>query len=85
MLTPMEIHDHQFKKSFRGYNENEVDDFLDKVVVDFEKLMRENERLKNQLNANENELDHYRKLEKTMSRNALPTKLSARHGKTPTT
>ena len=45
MLTPMEIHDHQFKKSFRGYNENEVDDFLDQVVVDFEKLMRENERL----------------------------------------
>ena len=67
MLTPMEIHDHQFKKSFRGYNENEVDDFLDKIVEDFEKLLRENERLKNQLNTSENELDHYRKLEKTLN------------------
>lgn len=77
MLTPMEIHDHQFKKSFRGYNENEVDDFLDKVVVDFEKLMRENERLKNQLNANENELDHYRKLEKTMNDTLLVAQRTA--------
>ena len=67
MLTPMDIHDHQFKKSFRGYNENEVDDFLDKIVEDFEKLLRENERLKNQVYSNEKELEHYRKLEKTLN------------------
>ena len=67
MLTPMDIHDHQFKKSFRGYSENEVDDFLDKVVVDFERLINENERLKNQLYATETELEKYRGLEKTMN------------------
>ena len=67
MLTPMDIHDHQFKKSFRGYNENEVDDFLDKVVDDFEKLLNENERLKNQLYNSETELEKYRGLEKTMN------------------
>ena len=77
MLTPMEIHDHQFKKSFRGYNENEVDDFLDKVVDDFERLLRENERLKNQLNANETELEHYRKLEKTMNDTLLVAQRTA--------
>ena len=68
MLTPMEIHDHQFKKAtFRGYNENEVDDFLDKIVVDFEKLLNENERLRTQLYTNEKELEKYRGLEKTMN------------------
>jgi len=67
LLTPMEIHEHQFKKSFRGYNENEVDDFLDRVVDDFEKLLRENERLKNQIYAAEKELEHFRKLEKTLN------------------
>ena len=67
MLTPMDIHDHQFKKSFRGYNENEVDDFLDKIVEDFERLLNENERLKNQLYTTETELEKYRSLEKTMN------------------
>lgn len=68
MLTPMDIHNHQFKKSMvRGYNENEVDDFLDRVVVDFEKLLRENEKLQNELNLVETEIDKYRKLERTMN------------------
>ena len=67
LLTPMDIHDHQFKKSFRGYSENEVDDFLDKVVTDFEKLINDNERLKTQLYTTETELEKYRGLEKTMN------------------
>lgn len=67
MLTPMEIHNHQFKKSFRGYNDNEVDDFLDQIVKDFEKLLRDNERLQNQISNSESELAHYRKLEKTLN------------------
>ena len=68
MLTPMDIHNHQFKKSLvRGYNENEVDDFLDTVVDDFEKILSENDRLKNKLYAAENEVAHYRKLEKTLN------------------
>ena len=67
MLTPMEIHNHQFKKGFRGYNENEVDDFLDRIVADFEKLLRDNERLKNQINSNEKEIEQYRKLEKSLN------------------
>ena len=67
MLTPMEIHDHQFKKAFRGYSENEVDDFLDKIVEDFERLLSDNERLKNQVYSMETELEKYRGMEKTMN------------------
>lgn len=67
MLTPMEIHNHQFKKSFRGYNENEVDDFLDRIVADFEKLLRDNERLKNQAETLNREIEQYRKLEKNLN------------------
>ena len=67
LLTPMEIHNHQFKKSFRGYSENEVDDFLDRIVEDFEKLLRENDRLQNQINSDKRELEQYRKLEKTLN------------------
>ncbi len=67
MLTPMDIHNHKFKKAFRGYSENDVDDFLDKVVEDFEKLLNENERLNNQLYTSEKEIEQYHKLEKTLN------------------
>jgi len=77
LLTPMDIHNHQFKKSIRGYNENEVDDFLDKIVVDFEKLLRENERLENELNLIAVEIDKYRRLEKTMNDTLLMAQRTA--------
>ena len=38
MLTPLDIHNKEFKRSFRGYDEDEIDDFLDQVVNDYEKL-----------------------------------------------
>ena len=66
MLTPLEIQNHEFKKSFRGYNENEVDEFLDRIVADYEKLLRENEKLKEKSGANDRELTHYKGLEQNL-------------------
>ena len=66
MLTPMEIHNHEFKKGFRGYNENEVDDFLDQIVNDYEKVLRENDQLKNQLSLSEKELNHHKEMENSL-------------------
>ncbi|HHY38269.1 MAG TPA: DivIVA domain-containing protein [Clostridia bacterium] len=70
MLTPLEIHEKEFSKSFRGYNENEVDEFLDQVVRDFEDLLKENSVLKEQLRSTNDELERYKGLEATL-RNAL--------------
>ena len=66
MLTPMDIHNREFKKALRGYKESEVDEFLDIVVADYEKLLRENERLKEQVRYTDKELTHYRNLEKNL-------------------
>ena len=63
MLTPMEIHSKEFKKSFRGYDDAEVDAFLDQVVGDFERLIKENENLQNRVSSMEKELEQYRRLE----------------------
>ena len=49
MITPMDIENKEFKKGFRGYNEEEVDEFLDIVKEDFENLYRENLDLKEKL------------------------------------
>ncbi|MBO9611032.1 MAG: DivIVA domain-containing protein [Paenibacillaceae bacterium] len=37
-LTPLDIHDKEFTKSFKGYNENEVDEFLDVIIQQYEQL-----------------------------------------------
>ena len=66
MLTPMDIHNYEFKRGFRGYSEKEVDDFLDRVVNDFEKLLRENDKLKEQANMNEKQIEYYKNLEKNL-------------------
>ncbi|MBQ9478189.1 MAG: DivIVA domain-containing protein [Selenomonadaceae bacterium] len=66
MLTPMDIHNKDFKRTIRGYSTNEVDEFLDRIVGDYEKLFRENDKLKEQASFNEKEISQYRKLEKNL-------------------
>lgn len=66
MITPLDIQNREFKKGFRGYNENEVDEFLDRIVADYEKVLRENEKLKEKAGANEKEITHYRGLEQNL-------------------
>ena len=38
-LTPLDIHNKEFSSGFRGYDEDEVNDFLDQVVKDYEMVL----------------------------------------------
>ena len=49
MITPADIENKGFSRAKKGYNEEEVDDFLDLIILDMEKLIRENKQLKNEL------------------------------------
>ncbi|MCE5191758.1 MAG: DivIVA domain-containing protein, partial [Actinomycetia bacterium] len=40
-LTPLDIHHKEFGRSLRGYNEAEVDEFLDQVADELERLFKE--------------------------------------------
>ena len=43
MLTPLEIENKKFSKQMvNGYNVDEVDEFLDLLTADYEKLYKEN-------------------------------------------
>ncbi len=67
MLTPIDIHNKEFKRSFRGYNEDEIDEFLDQVVNDYETLFRENDRLKEELSRLQKHADSYQEREKSIN------------------
>lgn len=77
MLTPMEIHNKEFKKVMRGYKEEEVDEFLDKVVADFEKLYRENSELKDKLSVINERVESYNLMEKTLQNTLIVAQTTA--------
>lgn len=45
MLRPKDIKEVQFGRAFKGYNSDEVDQFLDRVLEDYAALFRENAEL----------------------------------------
>jgi len=67
MITPLDIQNKEFKKVMRGYKESEVDEFLDKVIVDYEKLYKENIELKDKIALLNEQIDRYSNLEKTLN------------------
>ena len=46
MITPADIENKEFSIVKRGYSEQEVDEYLDLIIVDMERLIRENRQLK---------------------------------------
>lgn len=64
MLTPLDIQKKEFKRVFRGYSEDEVDQFLDQLVRDYELLYVENQSLKEKLEASEAAKARYLEMEK---------------------
>ena len=66
MLTPLEIENVRFQKALKGYNVDEVDDFLDRLSADYEKLYKENLEYKTKIEESERELEHYKNVEQTL-------------------
>lgn len=56
-LSPLDIHNKEFKRSFRGYDVDEVNDFLDQIIKDFEFLIREKQQLEQQVEELQQELE----------------------------
>ena len=76
-ITPMDIEQQEFSRSFRGYNEEEVDDFLDKIVKDYEELINENVRLNEEIEKMQEKLKEFSEIEETLRSALLNAQKSA--------
>ncbi|PKK92190.1 MAG: septum formation initiator [Candidatus Wallbacteria bacterium HGW-Wallbacteria-1] len=76
-ITPIDIHQKVFRKSFRGYDIDEVDDFLEKVGREFEVLFTENQRLKERLERVEDQMKDYIEMEKTLKETLVAAQRSS--------
>ncbi|MFU1884037.1 DivIVA domain-containing protein, partial [Enterococcus faecium] len=48
-LTPLDIQNKDFSTKMRGYNQDDVDDFLDQVTRDYEDALQKNRELEKSL------------------------------------
>lgn len=80
-ITSMDISNKEFKKSIRGYDCDEVDEFLDKIAEDYENLYKENSSLKEKLAAVNDKVEHYSKMETTIQNTLLLAQNAAEQAK----
>lgn len=65
-ITSLEIKQHEFEKSFRGYNIEEVNHFLSNISQEWERMLNELKMLKMQLEISEKEASKLREVEMTL-------------------
>lgn len=70
-LTPMDIHNKEFGRSFRGYDEDEVNEFLDHVIKDYEAIIRDKKSLEEKMALLNEKLAHFENIEESLSKSIL--------------
>lgn len=78
MLTPLEIENKKFSKQImNGYSVDEVDEFLDLLTVDYEKMYKENTESREKIEQLNEELVHYKAIENTLQSTLLMAQSTA--------
>ena len=78
MITPLDIENKKFSKQMvNGYSVEEVDDFLDEINVDYEKLYKENSAMKDKMEELNENLVKYKSIEGTLQSTLLMAQSTA--------
>lgn len=80
-LTPMDINNKEFKRGLRGYNPEEVDEFLDEIVENYEELYKENAKSREKLSSLNERVEHYSKIESTIQNTLVLAQNAAEQAK----
>ncbi|MBM7692344.1 cell division initiation protein [Peribacillus deserti] len=70
-LTPLDIHNKEFSKGFRGYDEDEVNEFLDQIIKDYEMILREKKEMEEKLEGLQDRLGHFTNIEDTLNKSIV--------------
>ena len=70
-LSPIDIHNKEFSSKFRGYDEDEVNEFLEQVMKDYENILNQNKELTQSLSQSKEQLTHYSAIEETLQKSIL--------------
>ncbi|HZL64657.1 MAG TPA: DivIVA domain-containing protein, partial [Thermoleophilia bacterium] len=76
-LTPLDIRHKEFKRGMRGYADVEVDEFLDEVADEYERLFKENIDLGERVETLEGQVGGYKRIEETLQKTLVSAQASA--------
>jgi cell division initiation protein len=62
-IRPIDVRRKEFKSGLRGYDANQVDDFLDEVADEFERIFAENQRMLEEITSLRERLQQFEELE----------------------
>ena len=70
-LTPLDIQNKDFSTKMRGYNQDNVDDFLDQVTRDYEDALQKNRELEKSLKHAEEKLQYFNELKDALNQSII--------------
>lgn len=70
-LTPLDIRNKNFASKMRGYNQDDVDDFLDQVTKDYEDALQKNRELEKSLKHAEEKLQYFNELKDALNQSII--------------
>lgn len=78
MLTPLDIENKKFSKQMMsGYSVDEVDEFLDEITADYEKLYKESAEAKNKIEDMQEDMTKYKNIENTLNNTLIMAQTAA--------
>mgnify|MGYP004495424755 FL=1 len=78
MLTPLDIENKKFSKQMmNGYSVDEVDEFLDELTADYEKIYKEASEAKNKIEDMQEDMAKYKNIESTLQNTLLMAQTAA--------
>ncbi len=72
-ITPLDIQQKHFPVKFRGFDEEEVDSFLELIREEMEELLRENTSMREESKRLEKQLKEYKNIESTLKDTLIAT------------
>ncbi|MBM7689494.1 cell division protein DivIVA [Enterococcus ureilyticus] len=70
-LTPLDIQNKNFSSKMRGYNQDDVDDFLDQVTKDYEDSLQKTRELEKSLKHAEEKLQYFNELKDALNQSII--------------
>ncbi|KRK49539.1 DivIVA domain-containing protein [Secundilactobacillus kimchicus] len=71
VLSPVDIHNKEFSTKLRGYNIDEVNDFLEQIIKDYQITLDENKKLTEQLATSDEKLKYFTELKDSLNQSII--------------